>query len=379
MVTCSILLAVASCIQTPPVDQTRGLLTAVAGAVDENRAKFPHGIVRFDYEDGFADSAEAARTGQLRDRCVAAGTYLFRVDEGHTAYLYTKEFAAADYAKHTEVISDTQFGTRLDSFQALADGDSTMFDQIQWFPSGVMNHACQIEPGMQKLFAIAEFPFELGFPEDFLDDVARHIRRSLKSEAGCAVESVEENVKLGGRTLVRFSLTSPRGKSVYLVDPAIGWMPVHRHAEMFRGTPSDYYFDDFRQVAGRGWLPFVKTALFRGDRVHRIVIREADFEKLPDRSLFKLEFPEPRKMVNRAKGLYHTTPQKTWRLTDLSKAPSATVKRVNLTDTPSARPSRASDIPGELEPRPWYVVTVIIAVPLLILAGAIWFARARRG
>jgi hypothetical protein len=353
------------------------MLAAIAGASDENRAKFPHAVVRFDFEDGLADSTDAARTGDMRDRCTAKGSYAFVNEGSRRQWKYCKEFDETDFAAHTTKISESQFTTRLDSVRAVADGSCTLLDRIGWIGSSKLNHSAEIHPGMDDFFQHARFPCDLGFPDDYRHDLAAEIRLALRAEGGAAVESVDDNVKIAGQPAVRIVLKFGTGRSTYMVDPAKGWIMVHSHFEAKGGPAGDEFYDDIRAVPGRGWLPFQWTYHVAG-RAKRLVITQADFEKPPDRSEFRLEFPEARRMADLAKGLYYTEKQKTWDMAKLPSPSSPAVRPLNARSAPAASPGVQLEPPGEIEARPWYQTASLIVVALGAAGIVIYWWLARR-
>lgn len=352
-----------------------GFLEEVAKGYEQNRAKFSRGRVRFALHDGFADDAESARAGKLRDACIAVGEYAFNIEGPRPDYRYSKEFSAEDLEAHTKRISGSQTSTHLYSFRALSNGELTLFDHITWQPGQGLNHSAQIEAGGQPLFSPADFPYELGFPEANLRDMSRQIRSALAGEDGASVGSVEEAVALGGRALSRFTLKLRNGEATYLVDAQAGWLPLEKRSRTKDGGRIDVFYDDFRNVPGRGSLPFVKTTYLDG-AARRLVIEQADFDSKPGADAFSLDFPEPRGMVNAASGVWYRSPRKTWSLASLPRPSAAGVQKLGARRGPGTSDGPGFQPAGEREPSSWFGAPLAIGIGCL--AAAALAARALR-
>ena len=120
-------------------------------------------------------------------------------------------------------------------------------------------------------------------------------------------------------------------------------------------------------------LPFRYTILM-GSVPKDLVVQKADFDTRPAHSVFRLEFPEPIKIVDVGRKLVYQ-PQKVWDLSDLPGRTSPNAKPIDIPDTFTAAPQH----PGELQPKSRWVTGLIVVGVVLLGLGAIVVWRRRNG
>jgi hypothetical protein len=354
------------------------MLRAVRTAYTANRNALAHGVIRFRFI-----VTDTTQRPDRRERGAAAGYYsgkgLYVYDGSNARYecLFPPE---EEVAARTQV-GDRSFSTPLNSFRALTDGKLTLWDQVGVAPGGkTAVHSAQIDPGTQQFyqyFNFTPFPLQLGNPRPQpLTQLDRAIDNALNPATGWKVSSVDDRATIGETTVLHlaFSVPRPMPDVSFWVDLERGAVPRQiRLADEVAGETVKQY-SDLRSVAGKAWLPFRQTGE-RGKTVTtELVIDEADFDAVPSRSLFRLEFPEPpRPMVNSATGQRYA-PQKVW---DLSRLPSASTPiGVDMSRLPPAAPT----MPGPREPKAWWpALAVVVGVVLFAATVGVWLRLRKRG
>jgi hypothetical protein len=141
-------------------------------------------------------------------------------------------------------------------------------------------------------------------------------------------------------------------------------------------------FSDIHRVGDRGWIPFRQLTFIgilppggrpRVESVREIVIQKADFEHRPDRSVFVLELPEARTIVNGSTFRKHPA-RKVWDLEALSPAAAAQAQPITVAAS-AAEPV----MPGEREPTPtWAIPLMILGAVLVLITSLLAYRRWRR-
>ena len=353
---------------TPPGDRGE-LLRSIAGAYEENRAKFPHGIVRYETLDGFADSTSKAREGSLREVATAPCEYTF--DGKHA--LGSRLFPAEDMAGTTTVVGNRSW-SRLNSFRAVTNGALTLLEQVSSVPGP--QRTCRgavIVAGDSTCYRSIElFPLDLGFSEGARHDLGGFLRMVLDKAEGTAIEAIDMDARLDDIRVAKLTLKGRNGTGTYWLDLERGAIPLYWRDDV-GGALTECFLDDVRAVPGHGWLPFRATVCMSGGRVKHVALRDVDFDRKPARTAFRLGFPEPIPMANMASGRAYK-PRRVWDLDDLPAANSAAAQPIALPSPGAFQP----DLPGEREaPGPPYSTYAAVAASILIVATALIYRRSR--
>lgn len=358
-----------------PDPQVAALLRTVADAYDENRARFPFGLIEFDYEDGYANDLAAARKGDLRDVGKAPGSFAFKANDA----LYSRIFPAEVMADTSEWISPSRVRGRLDSCRLLTNGKSTFTERIGPVKDGkstALGHV--ITAGSEDFFKFAEVPLDLGRPESLRDDLAQNIRMVLKGASGASVSDVDENptenVGPDGEALVRIVLRLARGTRTFWVDLKRGAIPVRVHDSITGGYSIDRIHDQIQHVEGRGWLPFVVTTRLGNSRVKRLAVKRAQFERPPAQDTFRLVLEKPRTVANTGEGRSYTR-RTVFDLNNLPKPNSP--DSLPMISHPPAR--RELGLPGERSPSRFPYFTVFAVILSFIVGGIAWRRKSGKG
>ena len=312
------------------------LLQAVADAFDENLAKFPFGTAEFEFSDGFATSVEAAARAELKDGRWRRGNIVSMTK--HTSS--SKGVLARGLFATSSWSSPEQGSSRLDSERMMTNGKVTFTERIGCSPDGkqyIYGHI--ITPGTADFFRMADFPLQLGWPEESRDDLAHSIRMVLSGSAGTGVGTIQQDAKLDGVKVVQISLSFPNGMVQYSVDLERGAIPLHRHGIVTGGFTYDVAYGNIRLVKGHGWLPFEKTTFDKTGRTKRLVITSADFDTRPRQS-FQLETEQARSIANVAAGVSYS-PRKRWDLDNLPSASGPAARRLQVAGDHANRDANA--------------------------------------
>lgn len=350
----------------PTQAQVAELLRAVADAYDENRSKFPHGSIEFDYQDGYAKDSDAARNGELRDACVAKGSFAF---EGRNAR-YTREFSNEAMVAATVWNGPTLGGSsRLESCRLLTNGKSTLSELIT--PAREGNEPVRgliISPGAEAFFRDMMIPLDLGCPDALRSDLAQDLRAALDGTKGKAsLIAVDENAVIDGIHAIQIELRLKNGTRTYWVDLEHGAIPIRAYGVATGGNTFDRHYGDIQPVTGRGWLPLTQTLFHGSGRVKRLVVKQTAFERAPAQDVFQMVLDQPRTVVDTGEGRVHAA-RSVYDLNNLPKASSAKLNPVN-TQLPRGQ---AFALAGEREPWRFPYFTCIAIAFLLGIGLVVW-------
>ena len=382
MATFVLLLSVFS--QVPSASADRAPLTeAVQTAILANRAVLSYGTIHFTYTVGNAKDAEAAGRGELQDKWVAEGLYIY---DGHRAR-YECIFAAADMLAERTDLGSGSSETLLMSDRFLTDGKVSLFDILH--PSGakgipspagkdlsLYSHTSQINPGTDTFFNSVLIPIGLGDP-NYKDNLTGQFEAAKTGQEGWKLIDVDEHAKWEGFDVALLTFECPGGKSKSWVDLERGAITRLRQSiPKARGPSGEDRYGDIRQVAGKGWVPFSWTIFVEGGFAKQLVIQEADFVKRPDPSLFQMEYPAPTPMINTANYTRYE-PRKVWNLAELPSPTAPGVRRI-----PPSAPSSSPNpplMPVESEPIAVWAIVCLVFGMIIVLASVTYWRRRHAG
>lgn len=381
MATYALLLSLFS--QVPSAPSDGGSFTdAVQTAFNANRAVLPYGTIRFTFAVGRAENAEAAGRGELKDKWVAEGLYIY---DGPRAR-YECIFSAADMLAERTDLGSGSSSSSLVSQRFLTDGKVSLFDSMH--PSGVKGstvpaekdlalylHMHQIDPGTEPFFKSALIPIGLGNP-NYKDSLTGLLEAVKTGQEGWKLIDIDEHAKFDGFNVALFTFESPDAQVKFSVDLERGAITRRRQSgTKGQGTSGEDRYGDIRQVAGKGWVPFSWTIFMAGGLAKQLVIQEADFVKRPDPSVFRLEFPSPVPMINTANYTRYE-PRKVWSLGELPLPSSPEARRIS---PPSASSSSTPPVmPVESEPiATWAIVCLVLGMFAILFASFTYWRRRR--
>lgn len=280
-------------------DDREAIARAVAAAYDDNRAKFPFGSFRIDLWEGQASDAASARRGKFSKSVRTQGEFVFIPENAS----YTSVFGDEDFEAAISRPSEKQMTSTLMSFRALTNGKLSLLDRVM--PTSKASRpgrTVMIEAGPEEFIRFVKFPLALGSPEAGRNDFSRNVLAALDKKPGWALEAVEDHVSYETREVVRIALKSPTGRVAYWVDLERGGIPLRHRFETEDGKfVSESYQDDLRSVKGRGWLPHTLTWFDPGSGgTKRLVVLASDFETPLDVATFRMDFPSPIGVLDRA-------------------------------------------------------------------------------
>lgn len=361
---------------------------AIRTAYEANRtALSSFGTVHFRESDGFLPAGSRAT---LSDVAGADWTRLSNLDG---LYVFDGRSARFDHvfplrdelARRVQVDKDT-WRTPLSSWRALTDGQTTLLDLLGITDDGsARRHNPRLIGGTEQFHETIEFPLQPGNPRPTgpPPDLGQDLARAASNSADWRLTHIREDLLIGSVPVVglTFSATA-EGRRQYWVDLERGAVPL-RILDSGTGPGRSALLWDFGDVrsVGRGWLPFRMTLAIIGDlsadeRVEGVNLREkriteADFERRPDRSMFRLEFPEPVPLINVTTKVRHD-PRRVWDLAAISPAAAARARPLDMAQPQAAPPA----LPGARRGRPpWAMPLLAAGAALLALSAALVFRK----
>ncbi len=356
---------------------------AIRTAYLANRAAITHGQARFHIAVGKAATIEEAVKGDLSPKWVAQGLYALDGPNLRYENLHSLEDMVSERTK----IGKNEYMCTISSERFVTNGELILSDRIS--PDGddmTMIHTAQIDPEPESFqFCVPfQFPLDLGEPKPRCD-LATNIDDALSGVEGWTLEEVDENAVLGGVPVcyLRFAVHGdnvPNSPTEYWIDLEHGAIPIQtvmtiKYSDSGEGTV--YKVEGEIRNVGDGWLPFQETNVVPPGKdglrlVRRITIDEADFTRPPDRAIFRMEFPEPRVLINSA-SMVRYKKQAVWDLDDLPAESSGAAERISLAEPPPPAP----EMPGPVASRPWWATPLIAMGALLLVGSGLVFWRRR--
>ena len=339
----------------------RELVEAIVTAYEANRAAITHGFARFRFLRGRGEDIDVVAKDGPNDYGEAQGLYAF---DGPNAR-YESVFAPEDMITDRMPTEDGGFSTRFPSDRLLTDGELILADQL--FPASIdpprYTHQAQIAAGTDSFYNQMFFPLHINFPDSFPLYEPR-LEELLEESGDLRLDGVED-VVLDGRPVIKLTLGATESRTEYWFDVERGAIPVRTIiTELEGGAQWNTRYDDVRPVAGgRAWLPFRWAITFSGI-AKQLIIDEADFDHRPDPNIFRLEFDPPIRLVNAADRVTYE-PHSSYSLLDLPPRSEAQPFIYISKDSPAAPPPV---MPGERDPRPWWVVPASGIMAITILA-----------
>ena len=369
-------------IQTVPAEIAEAALTSYRA----NRESLgSRGLIRFRYTTGTLDQfdindvkqTESIVNGEWQKGLSVDGVIAF---DGKNIFV-SKVHPLDVMVKRRVMTSKTSWKLDASSFMDLSDGSSTLHVHLDPDLEGKrLLYSSSIHKGTEPLFSdLYEFPLELANPNPPDYDPSGILEKALKSRGNYRLESAVET-KDG---MIRIeAIEEPDKNTLYkntfLCDAKRSSIPV-RTDWMFSFTPNDHISyrvwiqNDIRKT-DLGWFPWKKIAIafdsvkgkMNHARITEYEILDAKFGVAPDPSLFKIEFPEERSLVD--SGRYLVLPSR--RVWDLKSISSVALSRATKF-TPNASPSPAPEMPGPQQRSfPWFTMAILIIGAILLISGS---------
>lgn len=343
-------------------------LTVLAALSESNTAKFPSGVMTFEFTDAYTLSLDDAISGTIMNPESTVGRYVFSGDDA----LYVCEFDRLSVLRRSKRLAKNTSSTTLNSIRLLTNGALTLSDQQVGDDTGEINRAVIILAGNKAFYSQAYVPLNLGFPEEFQGSLSYFARKIAGHDLDVKLVSVGNESAGWKANTIRIEVASSLGRRVMWVDPERGGIVIHTHDEMKQGkTTYDLVCSDLREVPNAGWFPFLQTIVLNGTRVKRVKVIDIRNETLPA-SRFRLEFPKPTPIVNLAKNISYP-PKSTWELRNLPRPDSKGVEAL-------PRPLASVHINQLSEPRTtnhWHYVLGSVAALFIGSCVYIWRKRHR--
>lgn len=375
-------LALVCCAVSPASADDEPLIESIRVAYEANRAALAaFGTIRFRLADGLIAGAAAETVDDPR----ALGWERLSVLEGHYAFdgsraRYDHVYSLEDLIARRVKTGERSWTYPFASYRTLTTGEVSLKDEVyESDDDRGYRHTPHVEPGTRLFYKHLDVPLGLGKSVGGLYDLAQEL--SDVGPGGWALSAVED-AEVDGVDVVKLTLRSRADvRLIYWVDLERGAIPLMARL-IGPGVRWSWQeiFEDVRRVGDRGWYRF-KTTVYSGPNlpeeraapvtVREYVVTEADFDRRPDRSVFRMEFPEPVKLVNNSVYFGRTDAHAVW---DLETLPKGATARRNVPLGPPAVAPPA--MPGEREPGlagPWTLL--LLGLALVAGGGLIAYRR----
>ena len=340
-------------------ENDQAALSSISGVIQENYARFPHGSVRFRFQDGFAANSTEARAGRFTKFAEADGLLIF--DQGHTRFQII--FPADVMTRETTWISGNQSSSMLASFRYITNNEVTLREVISANRDGSPRTGSTIESGVSTACSLFEFPLTLGSPHGKHRGMAAYLPLILEGNPAIRLTSLDLNATREGAKLVRVNFAFTGSQHDCWADLERGGVAVYDRLAQ-NGSFMEEFCEDVRQVPGHGWLPFLWTRYGGGGRTKRIIVDQADFDHPPTTKDFTLSFSRPEFFFDPRTNQQYQGYHKDWNLDHLPPLvkDSAPPPQANKAPRPPL-----PDLPGEMD-KPTYPLTTGILAILSVVA-----------
>lgn len=352
-------------------DQTA--LRSISGVIQENYARFPHGSVRFRFQDGFAPDSAQARAGHFTKSAEADGLLVF--DQGHTRFQII--FPIDAMTKETTWPSSSQSSSWLSSFRYVTNNEVTLLETISAGRDGSPVFGRGFLAGVDLANSHFEFPLTLGAPQGKHGGISGNLLAVLEQNPIIRVTSLDLNATREGNKLVRVNFSFLDSQQDCWADLERGGVAVYDRLAQ-NGLVFEEFCEDIRQVPGHGWLPFLWTRHASDGRTNRIIVDQADFDHPPTAKDFTLSLSRPAVLFDPRTERQYEGKHKDWNLDHLPPvvtdgAPPRRITKISQPPLP--------ELPGEID-RPSYplttsVLAILSVVALFLLARAVLVRRSR--
>ncbi len=342
------------------------LAKAIQTAYEANRVSFaPHGLIRFEHTKGQAESLGDLLAGRWSERSVGAGILAYAGPQVRYENIYNYE----DMKKHTSQVG-SEISSTLYSIRILANGRLSLIDEIRGPAGGVAVHHAQISGGTDTLDRSILSPLDIAKQRPQSYGLGPALQRVLTGQGAKLIE-IDDHAQFEGVNAVRLKIEDGEWVREYWVDLSRGALPLaieeNRKGKPVRRTR----YSDIRRLTNGGWLPFRQSVYDTDHDARELVVIEANFDRPPAPSEFRMEFPNAIPIIN-AVTMVRYPAQKTWSLAALPPAGSPRVERLHLTQ-PSGPPPV---MPGPRQSLPAMTIGLMVLGMILVVAGGIrYYAR----
>jgi len=340
-------------------DNDQAALRSINGVIQQNYARFPHGSVRFRFQDGFAADSTEARAGRFTKFAEADGLLVF--DQGHTRFQII--FPTDVMAREMTWLSGNQSSSRLSSFRYLSNNEVTLLEVISANRDGSPLTGSTIESGVSSACSRFDFPLTLGIPQGKHRGIVGFLQATLERNPVVRLIGLDLNATREGTKLVRVNYAFTGSQQDFWADLERGGAVVYERLAQ-NGSVFEEFCEDIRQVPGHGWLPFLWTQYDGSGRTKRIIVEQADFDHPPTTKDFTLSFSRPEFFFDPRTNQQYQGLYKDWNLDHLPPLVKSSTPPTQATKTPGPP---LPDLPGEIE-KPTYPLTISVLAILSVVA-----------
>jgi hypothetical protein len=337
-----------------------------------NKEAFAFGTFHFEFTRGSSASPSDAEAGVFSKAIREDGLYIFDGKNGRYELIAEpKELAAM-----TTRVNERKTVSLARTFRALTDGKATLVDFLVLNESSTsFYHRPEIyaDPSMFHEESFFKFPLWLGDDDGHPMDLFRDLTAIRDGRA--TLIDLDTESSLEGIKVCKLSFAFAEGKCTYWIDMSRGFIPLRILAQYKRNDAQILQtFGDLEHIPDAGWLPRRRMQIMNnGAVVDRIVVTQIDVKNRPQSSDFRLDFPEPVSIRDRARNLDYAG-QKSW---SLLKLPS----RSSPGTTPIIPghfilPDESS---GEIDAGPpWSIIVAAGSVVLIVLSSVVILRRRKK-
>ncbi len=360
----------ADCLFGQEVDEAA--LRSLALQFEANRASLTQGRFEFHFVRGLASDLDHALEGKL-DQVHIEMDGVLAIDRGRMRYeRVDRDMKPTTSTTNRQVLIES-------SSRNLFDGRSTVHDVILMPPeSQDVLHSVIRSAGPEAFLRMYRFPISMGPVPLERSGLRVDIETALEGRDEARVKSMGQADPDGARTnrptVIRLGLR--KRDRVYTVDREHGAIPIRVVSEPAQG-PHTTEINDRISLVGGSYVPFRSVAYSEPGRLTTIITVTSASLDQPKAEDFVLTFDTPVPLLDRIESAYYGRRDR-WGLTGF---PSRGAKDfIAVEKKPAAKAAvPSSDLSGEREPWPRWVMVAIAATGIVLVAALLLVRRRRDG
>jgi hypothetical protein len=315
-----------------------------------------------EYSRGIAPDADSALAGKWSARYAGDLFYAFDGRRARFELMFSEETRSAAQADSSAKLVSLPVNLRV-----LTNGEVTLRDQV--------GHA-EIDEGTENFFKEVIAPLDAGVPQPGSYYLARYIDNVLNRTIRAELQDARRDSDYPNNNVMLLTFVNESNKTVtkWWIDLERGAIPIKLVGIKDGREHVRIYQEDLRFVGNKAWLPFRRVTA-HGKIVTETIIREAQVGRVPDDSVFQLEFSAPSRVIDAVRSVRYSPDQTVFDLDNLPALDSPGTKRFTITEPPQ---NGRLSLPSEESARPpWVAPAAALGGFALLLAGVLALRRSR--
>lgn len=339
-------------------------VAAVRDTYNANLEELRSGSLYFTLASGTSADLKSALSGRWSSRVEAECSFYSDGKNSRFECLYKPE----DLHRYRKPINDRQFASSLMPIRILTDGTMSLIDRLGATPDGKgLIHAPRLFPGKFEFYQNLSLPLALGGNGAGYLHLGADIDGALLNRPEWRLAEISDRDSIGKVNVVKLTFKAPDRSRVYWVDIERGAIPLKIESYHKGELLITFVRENLRLLSNKGWYPMREVSFVKGGKTREHMIREkSDFGVPPNDSEFRLQFPQPQRLVNQAL-LVNYAPRNVWDLRKLPSPSSAGTQRLVVAKSPAGLAQMPA---GEREAPPnWAMPLTLVGLILLAIVA----------